>query len=1599
MHRSTIERKLCCHQTACYAVVNRTLLRFTTLAMALVSGSVANAEVVYDFTTGVNTTVFAYKDRIPESPLPPTTENVPSILFSDSNYTRLVASDENRYATGNIGNPDRAASRFVFHIDQAAASIASMTVLWEGRAQNGGTVEVYLWNVATSSYDLLGTTTSTTDVNLSQVYAANAQNYVSESQTVTLLAVNTQHNKGLTTDYLKISISQCSVNADCNDGNTCTNDACNSGLCKYTNVAGSCSDNNPCTMNDFCSNGICQSGTPPNCAEACDDCNTASCDPLGAPGNCDRHIPRPDGIACDDNLYCTTADACVAGVCRGSSRECAGVSDQCHNGVCNENSDSCEAQPVLDGTACHDDQFCTIGDICTAGVCGGSPRSCAQAGDQCNEGVCDEASDACRARPLADGTNCNDGNFCSVEDHCAAGQCSGAVRDCATSGDPCNRGVCNEEQDACIGEPIEDGSLCDDGLFCTAADICTQGSCAGVARDCSALSDQCNSGVCNENIDACTAAPVADGAGCDDGFYCTINDVCVNGTCAGILRDCSQAGDQCNDGFCSEDHDSCEPRPKSDGIACDDGFYCTVEDSCTGGACGGGLRDCAALNNQCNAGFCLEESDTCTSIALPDGIGCDDDHFCTIKDMCTAGVCGGVARDCSHLGDQCNTGVCDDQAQECRAAPIEDGSACNDAQFCTVGDACINGLCSGSARDCSGSSDQCNAGVCNEIVGACVAEPFADGTDCDDHNACNVGESCHQGSCAGGGAPNCPGVIDCHVITCDPAGPEGNCASDEILPDGTDCDDGAFCTAHDQCLEGACTGGATPCASGLHCNETDDSCLECLGADHCDDGVACTDDSCDNGVCHHVANDLHCPDNSLHCDGIEYCDETLDCQSTGDPCPTAEYCDEATDSCGDCLVDENCNDHVNCTDDKCISGGCVYLPADEKCTDDDEYCNGREICDPQAGCVSTGNPCTAIEFCNEQGESCDECRFDSDCDDNNACTAGHACVLGVCQTAHAVDCSGESDQCNTAACDPAGEPGNCNVMTPVSDGTECDDEMYCTVGDQCTAGACGGVARDCKDASDQCNVGICNEEASECQPQPIQDGTFCDDGLFCTTGDSCLGGLCKGAARDCSSSADQCHMAVCNEANGSCDAIPLANGTTCDDDLYCTVEDSCQEGICRGAVRDCTAIGDQCKVGICSEKDQACTAIAVPDGVSCNDANACHIGESCLAGSCTGGAPPDCSAQADQCNAASCDPAGAEGNCDRREQIADGTECDDSIYCTADDVCAAGVCSGGLRDCSLATNECNMGMCNELAQRCESHPVANGVPCDDGSYCTVKDACVLGACLGDLRDCSALTDQCNAGACNEETDVCEARPVEDGVSCDDGLFCTIEDACKQGACAGSTRSCGDFENQCNRAMCNEDSDTCEAQPLEDGTVCDDALYCTVLDTCQSGACTGGKARDCGDFTNQCNTGACNEDSDACEAMPVKEAESCDDGLYCTVEEACHEGQCVGRPRDCGSTQDQCSNMVCSEEQDACEVEPENGTSCDDGYECTSNDACKNGVCFSSRTYGLDEWNDLTGCLAGTDQGVDSPCECLDLDGDGHVDLIDVAEFMRQFDGQ
>ena len=149
------------------------------------------------------------------------------------------------------------------------------------------------------------------------------------------------------------------------------------------------------------------------------------------------------------------------------------------------------------------------------------------------------------------------------------------------------------------------------------------------------------------------------------------------------------------------------------------------------------------------------------------------------------------------------------------------------------------------------------------------------------------------------------------------------------------------------------------------------------------------------------------------------------------------------------------------------------------------------------------------------------------CDDGNPNTVGDVCGGGVCAGVDlclGVICAAV-DQCHAAGvCDHA--TGTCsNPAQP--DGTTCSDGNPCTRTDSCQAGTCVGSNPVSCTALDQCHVaGTCETSTGACSNPAKPDGTACNDGSACTTGDTCSGGTCVGGPPP---------PEICNGIDDNCD--------------------------------------------------------------------------------------------------------------------------------------------------------------------------------------------------------------------------------------------------------------------------------------------------------------------------------------------------------------------------------------------------------------------------------------------------------------------------------
>ena len=308
-----------------------------------------------------------------------------------------------------------------------------------------------------------------------------------------------------------------------------------------------------CELDDECADGTAACDPNSTCVDtvAGYDC---VCDPgfIDAGAGCVFDCgTSEDGTPCNDGDPCTTEDVCGQGACGGSTVVCA-IEGPCVIGAsCQPDPESgyaCVTTFAEDGSACEDGDLCTTDDVCKKGGCKpGLPVLCLD-GEECQvDPACDPATGDCTSTPSPDGSTCDDGDPCTTNDACLQGACGGSPAVCALEG-PCVIGAsCQPDPEsgyACVTTFAPDGSACEDGDFCTADDVCNKGDCQpGLPVLCLHGAECELDAACDRATGDCTPTPAPNDSSCEDGAECTVGDTCVEGTCTAgacaLNQDCT----------------------------------------------------------------------------------------------------------------------------------------------------------------------------------------------------------------------------------------------------------------------------------------------------------------------------------------------------------------------------------------------------------------------------------------------------------------------------------------------------------------------------------------------------------------------------------------------------------------------------------------------------------------------------------------------------------------------------------------------------------------------------------------------------------------------------------------------------------------------------------------------------------------------------------------------------------------------------------------------------------------------------------------------------------------------------------------------------
>ncbi len=232
-------------------------------------------------------------------------------------------------------------------------------------------------------------------------------------------------------------------------------------------------------------------------------------------------------------------------------------------------------------------------------------------------------------------------------------------------------------------------------------------------------------------------------------------------------------------------------------------------------------------------------------------------------------------------------------------------------------------------------------------------------------------------------------------------------------------------------------------------------------------------------------------------------------------------------------------------------------------------------------------------------------------------------------------------------------------------GARCDDGLFCTRLDRCTAaGTCVGTGDPCNDGN-ACTVDTCDEATDSCRNEMTPDR--------CLIGGECVAHGLPHPSYPC---------LYCDPDANAHDWTPRAEGTSCGA-AACTAGRVIPEATCSATGRCIVPPSEPCAAGACA------------DGASC--ASTC--GDDC---------PGD----------SYCGPS---GRCERPR--ANGSSCANDEQCSSghcvDRICCNDACTGTCRSCGVADA---VGRCTNVPAMTDPDLECAGGFCNGAGACSIPDA-------------------------------------------------------------------------------------------------------------------------------------------------------------------------------------------------------------------------------------------------------------------------------------
>ena len=560
--------------------------------------------------------------------------------------------------------------------------------------------------------------------------------------------------------------------------------------------------------------------------------------------------------------------------------------------------------------------------------------------------------------------------------------------------------------------------------------------------------------------------------------------------------------------------------------------------------------------------------------------------------------------------------------------------------------------------------------------------------------------------------------------------------------------------------------------------------------------------TCQNNACQVIIP----PQSAEVCNNLDDdCDGKVDENLTMCSCvPKGEQCNGMDDDC-DGTIDEGitkpCGTGVCVGTQTCVVGGTgvfgpcldsmgnpVQTPSTEVCNGVDDNCDG--IVDGLSAACSD-----MVPFPTNDNPQNNPGHVSRNPIPENACKPGNkTCPVG---SGAFGQCQGELKPCGSTAQSlpqpvpkTMGGPASCDGCNGIDD--DCDNVIDEDFQPADCSSTCGIGQTKCMNGQIMCNAlpagsdETCNNIDDNCNGMVDEGfvGGPCGAGVLCNGVEKCQNGVvvCDGqpiGQETCNCADDNCNGVpddgvVCG-AGSQCKfcqcAMPCAQDEfPCPMGKFCKVDPQSMQGFC---------IADPCFGIVCPARNgekMVCKPTANADDYTCEkacDFANCGAGEVCIKA--TGECKPDnCHTFPNYCTA---DELCIAGVC--KKDLCKNVSCMSGQYCVQGicyGSCANVTCPDGQK-CAMGTcvddpcgHQCPFGqVCIESEKKCEPDPCAQ-IPCPTGQWCNPQTVmCEDDPCNG--TTCPGAGQVCKGGTCFDAEDLLPDAPEEQHVTTGGGGGC------------------------------------------------------------------------------------------------------------------------------------------------------------------------------------------------------------------------------------